>query len=230
MQETSFHRPVWNENKQYVRSAETFCLHRCKDVKVRSSCFLLCVTFPHSPRWTHHGCWVPLEPSRWRLLCVRQTTWTYQVQSDRSDRSTRRWWLQERKSRKYFYLMFYYLELKHILFHYFCLILHNLASATFLYAYPCTGSFPPNSAPSSTGWKPARRPDFCMRAEHHATSFFLQKVCSRTLQTRTNPVRSTSALWEERKKKITYRNKNTQSDNRFTRMKINFNSPPSAKE
>lgn len=52
------------------------------------------VTFQHSPHWSHHGCWVLLEPNRWKLRCVHWTTWTYQASPGRSDQSTRHWWLQ----------------------------------------------------------------------------------------------------------------------------------------
>lgn len=56
-------------------------------------------TSRHSPHWTHHGCWVPLEPSRWMLLCVDQTMRTSQHKTGHLDQSRRHWWL--RRTNKY---------------------------------------------------------------------------------------------------------------------------------
>lgn len=103
---------------------------------------------------------------------------------------------------------------------------------SWLNPYPCTGSFPASSAPSLTEWKQARRPDSCKHAERCATSFCLQKVCSRTRQTRTSQVPSISALGEEwRWKKIenyVWKPAEMYKVRTFTGMRINLNSPPSA--
>lgn len=60
--------------------------------------------------------------------------------------------------------------------------------------YPCTGSFPASSAPSSRGWIPVRPPDSCRLPGPRAMSSGLRRVCSRSLQTHTSQALNTSAL------------------------------------